>query len=228
MKHQAGSVLVVALSFVSANAIAQPFPDDGGVPDDTTVARRAPQAEPPFRPTPILKLSYARWSLGNNNGAEIPLEALHLDTFSLSRPWVRLGFSAEVGRGGTSFGGAAASVRYGLLGVDLGVQIPGRITPFLQGHLAGGVLSPKLDGTLSVPGTGVSVTGASAATWIYTRGLEVGFELHPLGPFLAWTSVGWISSTWQSADYQAIVKSQTLELEAVTHDSVLFKMGVGF
>jgi hypothetical protein len=201
-----------------------------GEPSPAPVAtRRAPAPEPAFVPEPTLKLSYERFSLGNADGSAMPLQALHLDTYSVSRPWVRFGFEAEAGKGTASFSGATASVKYGLLGANLGFQVPGRITPFLQGHLAGGVLAGTLDGKLSV-GNGVSVSGVSAATWLYTRGVEGGIELYPAGPFLLSASLGWVRSTWGSADYEAMIASKgaTIAFKDVTHDSFLVKLGVGF
>ena len=52
---------------------------------------------------PSLKLSYQRLSIGNVDGSAVPLQALHLDLYSLSRPWVRGGFEAEAGRGTAAF-----------------------------------------------------------------------------------------------------------------------------
>jgi hypothetical protein len=245
MKSLAGSVLttILALSSLLASppacAADELGPDSTGasaptpVPEaPTTVTRIAPEPTPgpSLRPTPLLKLSYERRSAGNVDGSALPLEALHLDLFAISRPWLRLGVETEAGRGTATMSGATASVRYGLLGLNAGLQIPGRITPFVEGHLSGGVLEGSLDGTLTIPGTNVSVSGVSAATWMYARGVEAGLELYALGPFCVFGSLGWTRTTWGSADYEAMVANLAagLKFKDVTHDSLIMKLGVGF
>jgi len=181
-------------------------------------------------PTPRLKLSYERLSAGNVDGTGMPLEALHLDMYAWSWQWLRLGVDAEAGRGHATLSGASASVKYGLLGVDAGVQIPGRVTPFFEGRLAAGVLGGTLDGALTIPGTTATVSGVSAATWMYARGLDAGVELYALGPTYVSLGLGWIRTTWGSASYDAMVASRGgagLTFKDVTHDSFFFKIGVG-
>ena len=76
-----------------------------------------------MRPTPRLKLSYQRFSAGNVDGSAMPLEALHLDMYALSWEFLRGGVDVEGGRGHAHLGDATASVKYGLLGVNLGLQL---------------------------------------------------------------------------------------------------------
>lgn len=207
--------------------IVEPLP-----PAPEAVAERAapPPSHAAEHPTPRLKLSYERFSAGNVDGTGMPLEALHLDMYALSWRWLRAGVDAEAGRGHAKLSGASASVKYGLLGVDAGVQIPGRVTPFFEGRLAAGILGGTLDGALTIPGTTATVSGVSAATWMYARGLDAGVELYALGPSYVSLGLGWIRTTWGSASYDAMVASRGgagLSFKDVTHDSFLFKLGVG-
>src|SRR5450432_879149 len=107
-------------------------------------------------PTPRLKISYERFAAGNVDGSALPIEALHVDMYALSWRWLRGGVEAEAGRGKATLNLGAASVKYGLIGVNAGVQLPGRITPFVEGHLDGGVLAGHLDDAVVIPGTTVS------------------------------------------------------------------------
>jgi hypothetical protein len=169
-----------------------------------------------------------RFSIGNVSGNAIPLEALHLDLYPLSRPWVRAGFATEAGRGDATLLGNDASLGYGLLGISAGVQIPGRVTPFLEGQAAAGVLAAHADGPLTVPGSTVTVTGGSAATWMYGRGLNGGVEVYAVGRAYVSASLGWIRTTWASPDTAALQNASTgLKLRDVTYDSFLLKLGLG-
>jgi hypothetical protein len=194
------------------------------------LARVAPPPEPVFdHPTPRLALSYERFSAGNVDGSSVPLEALHLDSYFLSWRWLRAGLEAEAGRGHATLYGGAASLKYGMLGLDAGLQLPGRVTPFVEGRLDGGILYGSLDGPVAIPGTTATVSGFSAATYLYARGLDAGVDLYVLGRSYLTLSVGWLRTTWGSADYEAMLASSStgLKFKDVTHDSVLFKIGLG-
>jgi hypothetical protein len=198
--------------------------------DTTTLAARATPAAPAEgHVTPRLALSVERFSVGNVDGSAVPLEALHLDVYALSWRWLRGGVEAEYGGGRATMDGAAASLRYGMLGVNGGLQLPGRITPFIEGRLAGGVLGGTLEGTLTVPGTMVSVSNVSAATWMYARGLDAGVDLYTFGRAYVTASLGWVRTTWGQADYEAMIANLDagLKFKDVSHDSFLFKLGLG-
>src|SRR5450432_239099 len=195
------------------------------------VATRKASGPPPAKdhPTPRLKLSYERFSAGNVDGTAVPLEALHLDAYFLSWRWLRAGVEAEAGRGRATLYGGAASLKYGLVGLNAGLQLPGRVTPFLEGRLDAGVLGGSLDGAITIPGSTATVTGVSAATYLYARGLDAGVEVYALGRAYLSLSLGWLRTTWGSADYEAKIASQSagLKFKNVTHDSFLFKVGLG-
>ena len=195
-------------------------------PVETLSLPEAPAATPlDEHPTPRLKVSYERFAAGNVDGSALPVEALHVDMYALSWRWLRGGVEAEAGRGKATLNLGAASVKYGLLGVNAGVQLPGRVTPFVEGHLDGGVLAGRLDDAVVIPGTTVTVDGASAATWIYARGLDGGVEVYALGRSYVTASLGWIRTTWGSADLNDT--SSGIQFRDVTHDSYLLKLGLG-
>jgi hypothetical protein len=227
--------LLTASALLSALAFTHPSEATEVEPLSTTgaegVTTRAAPAPPPAadHPTPRLKLSYERFSAGNVDGTAVPLEALHLDTYFLSWRWLRAGVEAELGRGQARLYGAAASLKYGLVGLNAGLQLPGRVTPFFEGRLDAGVLAGSLDGTLTIPGTTTTVSGVSAATYLYARGLDAGVEVYALGRAYLSLSLGWLRTTWGSAEYEAMIANQSagLRFKNVTHDSLLFKLGLG-
>lgn len=122
---------------------------------DETVTLAAPNTP---QPVPRLKLSYVRFDIGNLDGSGIPLDALHLDVYPLSRRWVRAGLELEAGRGDGSYLGDRAALTDLLLGLNAGVQLPGRVTPFIEGRLCGGALHGQTEGSIDVGG--VTVTDA--------------------------------------------------------------------
>jgi hypothetical protein len=225
--------LVTSLGF-RARADEQIFPETPSVdaervqplsaPAASVEVESAPGAPREEHPTPKLKLSYVRFSAAAPMGGAVPLEALRLDMYSLSWRWFRGGVDAEAGRGQASVLGAATSLKYGLLGLSAGVQLPGRITPFFEGRLAGGVLAGTAEGAITVPGTTIGVTGASAATWIYASELDAGAEIYVLGRAYLSTSLGLIRTTWHSADAEA---GGGVAFKDVTRNSLLLKVGLG-
>lgn len=194
------------------------------------VERAAPLPEPTFEhPTPRLALSYERFSAGNVDGTAVPLEALHLDAYLLSWRWLRAGVEAEAGRGHATLYGGSASLAYGMLGLDAGLQLPGRVTPFVEGRLDGGVLHGSLEGALMIPGTTATVSGLTAATYLYARGLDAGVDVYAIGRAYLTLSLGWLRTTWGSADYESKIANASagLTFKDVTHDSFVFKAGLG-
>jgi len=221
--------LLAFIALVPA-ARAQAPTDDGraiGGPEATvSESVTAPPANAAV-PTPRLKLSYARFSIGNPDGSAIPLNALHLDAYPISQRWLRGGLEIEAGRGdGTYMGDRAALADY-LLGVNAGVQLPGRVTPFVEGRLTGGALTGHTEGPINV--AGVTVTQASATTYLYGWGVDGGAELYVLGRGYLSLSLGWLHTTWRGATDSAPPGASVpnIVLTDVTHDSFIFKAGVG-
>jgi hypothetical protein len=219
------------LGLLAAAAIAPVARADDGqtaAEPEATVARTVtPPAPKGSVPTPRLKLSYTRFSIGNPDGSAIPLDALHLDAYPLSARWVRAGLELEAGRGGATYMGDRAALADYLLGVNAGVQLPGRVTPFVEGHLAGGALSGHTEGPIDV--AGVTVTQASATTYLYAFGLNAGAEVYLLGRGYLSLSLGWLHSTWRGATDSSPpgTSAPNIALTDVTHDSFVFKAGLG-
>jgi hypothetical protein len=221
---------LLAAVAVAPAARAQGRADDGRAapgPEGTvaqTVTAPAPNAAVP---TPRLKLSYTRFSIGNPDGSAIPLDALHLDAYPISQRWVRAGLELEAGRGSGSYMGDHAALSDYLLGVNAGVQLPGRVTPFVEGRLAGGALTGRTEGPIDIGG--VTVTQASATTYLYAFGVDAGAELYVLGRGYLSLSLGWVHTTWRGATDAAPPGASTpqIVLTDVTHDSFLLKAGVG-
>lgn len=178
-------------------------------------------------PAPRLKLSFTRFSIGNPDGSAIPLNALHLDGYPISQRWVRVGLELEAGRGDATYMGDRAALADYLLGANAGVQLPGRVTPFIEGRLAGGALSGHTEGPIDV--AGVTVTQASATTYLYAFGVNAGAEVYVLGRGYLSLSLGWLHTTWRGATDAAApgASAPNITLTDVTHDSFLFKAGVG-
>ena len=178
-------------------------------------------------PNPRLKLSYVRSAIGNLDGSAIPIDALAVDVYPLSRRWVRAGIGLEGGRGNATFMGDRASLADLLLGVSAGVQLPGRVTPFVEGHLAGGALHGQTDGPIVVDG--VVVTSASATTYLYTFGLDAGAEVYAVGRSYLSLSLGWLHTTWRGATDAAPpgASAPDIALTDITHDALLIKAGAG-
>jgi molybdopterin-binding protein len=178
-------------------------------------------------PNPRLKLSYVRSAIGNLDGSAVPLDALAVDAYPLSRRWARVGLGLETGRGSATFMGDRASLVDLLLGVSAGVQLPGRVTPFVEGHLAGGALHGQTDGPITVDG--VVVTSAAATTYLYTFGLDAGAEVYAVGRSYLSLSLGWLHTTWRGATDAAPpgASAPDIALTDIAHDALLFKAGVG-
>ena len=189
----------------------------------------APREAAADHPTPRLTLSYQRFSIDDGTGAAMPLQALHLDVHALSLTWVRGGFELEAGCGQGNPSGLETTAKYGLLGVNAGVQFPGRVTPFLEGRLAGGVLGAKVSGTLILPGATFAMNDVSAVTWMYARGLDAGIAVYVVGRAYVSLALGWVRTTWGNPDYQLALPTAgaSVTFKDATRDSLLFKIGLG-
>jgi hypothetical protein len=179
---------------------------------------------PGERPTPRVKLSYMRHGIGDGSGGSIPMQALHLDLYPLSWRWLRAGVEIEAGRGSGTIMGTGTSARYGLLGVSLGLQIPRRITPFIEGRYAAGIIETRADGALMIPGTSISVNGGGSS-FIQTRGIDVGVELYTFGRNYVSAAIGIQRTSFQMADFDS---HDNMVSKSVSYDSFLLKVGIGF
>jgi hypothetical protein len=180
-------------------------------------------------PSPRLKLAERTFSIGNVDSTPLPVGGLELDLYPLSARWLRGGITAAAGKGQGQMSGSDVSLRYGLLGVAGGLQYPARITPFIEGNLAGGLLEGSLDSAIAIPGTSLSISGGSAVTWIYGRGVDVGAELYTVGRLYVSGAIGWLRTTWHGPDVAAMAEAPAagFVFRDYTADSVTFKLGLG-
>lgn len=217
--------LLTASTFVSLLSLAP-----GLRAEPVDLLRSAPVVPLPRaldeHPVPRVKLSLVKFNAGHPSGGTIALESLHLDLYAISRKWVRLGVDVEGGLGHTKLAGASTSLKYALMGASAGVQLPGRITPFIEGRLAAGVLAGTLNDALMIPGTTIEASGLSVATWLWAGGVDVGAEFYTFGRSYLSAAIGWIRTGWRGADYSQ--ETGLLEFKDVTHNSFMFKVGFGF
>jgi len=220
---------VVVGTFLESTARAQMPPP---APSVRAQAPDVPRDLDGEHPVPRLKVSVERFAVGTPAATRVPLTGLHAEVYPVSRPWVRGGIGLAGGAGSGSYGGASASVQYGLLGGSLGAQLPGRVTPFIEGHLRGGFMGATLDRPITV-GT-VRIENASGTTWMYTRGLDAGAEFYLLGRLYLSGALGWTRATWGSPDTRSLGSGEAsttsqgdLRFVDVTSDSLMWKVGVG-
>jgi len=194
-------------------------------------ARDVPRDLEGEHPVPRLKVSVEGFAVGTPFATRVPLTGLHAEVYPISRPWVRGGIGLAGGAGSGSYGGASANVQYGLLGGSVGAQLPGRVTPFIEGHLRGGFMGATLDRPITVGS--VRIENASGTTWMYTRGLDAGAEFYVLGRLYLSGALGWTRATWGSPDPRSLTPGEAaaspgeLRFTDVTTDSLMWKLGVG-
>lgn len=219
--------LVASLALLATASGSASAQDDAPA---ITIEREAavPVAAPSAHPAARLKLSLEGFTIKTTWGMPVGLTGLHLEAYPLSRKWLRAGVGLTGGLGDATFDGASASVDYGLLGVSVGTQYPGRVTPFVEANLAGGFMSASLDRPLTVGG--VTVDNASGTTWLVVGGLDAGAELYVFRRAYLSFSLGWMRSTWASPDFDPRDTSMpptNLRITTVTADSLMWKVGLG-
>ena len=234
-RHEPGLKAVLACIAVgtssASRAEAQPSLGDP-TPSVRAQARDVPRDLEGEHPVPRLKVSVEGFAVGTPFATRVPLTGLHAEVYPVSRPWIRGGIGLAGGAGSGSYGGASANVQYGLLGGSVGAQLPGRVTPFIEGHLRGGFMGATLDRPITVGS--VRIENASGTTWMYTRGLDAGAEFYVLGRLYLSGALGWTRATWGSPDPRSGTPGEApaasqgeLRFIDVTTDSLMWKLGVG-
>jgi hypothetical protein len=178
---------------------------------------------------PGLGLAYRRFSIANLDPTPGSLGGLELDLYPVATRWLRAGVEVEAGKGKVSMTGNDIDLRYGMVGAMAGLQIPTRVSPFIQGRLLAGVLAGNYDWTAGIPETPLAVNGGSAATYINGGGLDLGADLHAVGPLCLSASIGWMRTTWRGPDTVATAADPQagLQLRDLTGDSFTLKLGIG-
>jgi hypothetical protein len=176
---------------------------------------------------PRLKLSFRQLWIANLDGSQVPLHGGQLDVYPLSRRWVRLGLELEGGAGSATVDTHGVNLWYGLAGLSLGVQYPARVTPFVEGRFAGGVLGGSLAQAVQVT-PGLSLSSASTATYLLTGGIDVGIEFYVSSRFYVSAAIGWVHSIYGGVDYAALTSSTpALVYKGIAADAFTFKFGIG-
>ncbi|HEY3358136.1 MAG TPA: hypothetical protein VGQ83_33120 [Polyangia bacterium] len=197
----------------------EPLPQDGAAP----AAAHA---------NPRLQVSYRRFAVGGIGGADVPLAGGQLDVYPVSGRWVRFGLEAEGGAGDASVLGGNARLWYGLGGLTAGVQLPGRVTPFVEGRFAAGALGGSFTATATVGGTTGTVQGA-AATLLFVGGVEAGVAVYAVGRTYVSVALGWAHPVFfgpNAAGLQGaagLPSAGTSPVSQVAADVFTFKVGVG-
>lgn len=200
--------LIVVLGVASAAARAEPwlFPDE----DDPKLARGEVRAEWWNRPhdVPRFKLAYRRVWVASPEGPDLPFNVAELDFYPVSR-FVRFGIAGEVGVGGGEYG-----LWYVLTGASLGLQWPMRVTPFIEGRFAAGII-------------GGSFNGQSALSWVYEGGIETGVEAYYARRFYVSAAIGWARPVYGGVDVAQLNQNQRIVRKDFATDALTFKVGLG-
>lgn len=227
------SALVFGASAI-AGAEPSTTPDQGGATAPaqgaSNAAATAEQSASRPHDNPRLKVSFRTFSIANLDASSLWLEGGQADVYPLSRRYVRLGLELEGGVGHGALDGHAASLSYGMLGAGLGFQYPARVTPFVEGRVAGGVLHGSLDdGTAIMPTANSTVTGGSATTYMWLGGIDAGIELYAASRFYFSAALGWAHPTWHGVDYAAMKAAPTsgVRYKDLTSDTFTVKLGIG-
>lgn len=238
MRHACVFALCTMLASISpARAAAGPPEGDKAAPRDpakksaepaATVSQSAPPAE---HPNPRFKLSYRRFSLANIDGSTMNLQGGQIDSYFLSRRFIRIGLEAEGGAGDSAASSHISNAWYGLGGLSVGFQYPARVTPFVEGRFAAGVLGGSMTGTIPVAGGAASVNlnNTPVATLLYLGGIDAGVEVYTFGRFYLSASIGWAHPVYQGPDWAAMQANPSggMQVKAVSSDTFTFKVGIG-
>ena len=182
------------------------FPDE----DDPKLARAEVRSEWWKRPhdVPRFKLGYRRTWMAAPEGPDQAFDAGALDFYPVSR-FVRFGISGEFGWGGGDYG-----LWYLMTGASLGLQLPMRVTPFLEGRFAAGIV-------------GASLMGQSAVSWIYEGGIDTGVEIYYARRFYISAAIGWAHPVYGGVDVAQLNQNQIIVKKDFATDSFTFKVGLG-
>jgi hypothetical protein len=211
------ATVVIVLAVVPA-ARAEP----AAIKDPPAVHKASPPAD---HDNPRLKASFRQLWIANLDGSRLPLHGAQLDVYPLSRRWARIGIAFEGGAGAATLEAHEATLWYALTGLALGLQYPARVTPFVDGRFAFGVLGGHLAQAVAVS-PNLSLANASAVTYLLTGGIDVGVEVYVAGRTYLSLAVGWVHPIYRGVDYAAL-KAGSLQQKDIASDAFTFKLGFG-
>jgi hypothetical protein len=194
---------------LAAPVASTPLPDE----DDPKLSRGAVHRRglPPItHHVPRVKLSWRRLVAHDLDGNDLTFNAAALD-FYPSSGYLRVGVGTEVG-----FAGGKYDAWYVTAGASLGFQYPARVTPFIEGRFAAGLI-------------GGSLEGQSAVSYIYTGGIETGIELYVGGRFYFSAALGWAHPTYSGVDVAYVQQHPMLDPphKNFSTDNLTIKLGLG-
>ena len=182
-----------------------PLPNE----DDPKLARGAPH--PKAHPVPRFELSYRWLQAAGLSGGSLAFHAVELDYFPVSG-YFRFGLDTELGLSGGAF-----NAWFFTVAAVAGVQYPWRVTPFLDGRFAAGLV-------------GASYLGQSAVSYIYVGGIEAGADVYFAGRFYLTAALGWAHPVYSGIDVDYVKAHPTLDpmCKSFSNDTLTFKVGLGF
>lgn len=113
----------------------------------------------------------------------------------------------------------------GLAGVNLRLQFPTPFAPYVEGRLGDGVSASRPDGALMIPGTPIGVSGAAAAGWMQTRGVDLGVDVQRFKQGYVSVALGWLRSTWPVGGFD---QNDRLVSANVSRDAFVGKLALSF
>jgi len=158
---------------------------------------------------PRVKIGYRRLVAAGLEGGDITFDAVGL-VFYPSSGILRFGLDTEVG-----FGDRYESW-YLTSGAVLGLQLPARVTPFVDVRFLAGLV-------------GGSYLGQTAVSYMYTAGIESGIELYCAGRFYLSAAIGWAHPVYSGIDVAYTRANPRLapHRKEFENDSFTFKIGLG-
>lgn len=210
---RASRFALAALLLLAASAplAAAPISSQGLTEDDPKIAR---SLYPYRRPVPRFKLSYRYLPIPAPDGTMITFHAVGFDVYPLSS-YIRIGFGVDGG-----YGGGRLGMFYASIAGTIGVQYPWRVTPFLEGRFALGLVGGRFQGDLA---TSVMLQG----------GLEGGIEFFAgpgAGSLFFDLTFGYSHPYYRAPDVIAFEAdpSRAPLIKKFQADVFTFKLGVGF
>ncbi len=197
--------LLLGLLLTSTTARANPWADE----DDPKIAR----AHKPRHsvPVPRFKLAYRYLPMPMPDATTLTFHAIGFDVYPIST-WVRLGFGVD-----GSYGGGPLRAFYSSISVSLGVQYPWKVTPFLEGRFALGLLGGTFEKNV-------------ATTVMIVGGIEAGLEVHAYKRLYFDATFGWAHPRYKAPDVVAYQRdpARGAPIKKFTGDVFTFKLGLGF